>query len=77
MLDIFRAWLVDASRRLAFAHRGAHWSYNLSTSFNGLSARKIQYVYGRVFVAVVMLATLNTIELPNIKRHLAVDMAEF
>ena len=41
MLDIFRAWLVDASQRLAFACRSLHWSYSLSTSFNGPSARKM------------------------------------
>ena len=75
MLNIRRAKLFDASQRFASAGRSPLWTCNLSTSFNGLSDRKIEDVFSSVLVSVQMLAAVFTFELSDFQAKVGVDMS--
>ena len=75
MLNIRRAKLFDASQRFASAGRSPLWTCNLSTSFNGLSNRKIQDVFSSVLVSIQMLAAIFAFELSDFQTKFGVDMA--
>ena len=75
MLNIRRAKLFDASQRFASAGRSPLWTCNLSTSFNGLSNRKIQDVFSSVLVSIQMLAAVFAFELSDFQTKFGVDMA--
>lgn len=75
MLNIRRAKLFDASQRFASAGRSLLWSCNLSTSFDGLSDRKIEDVFSSVLVSVQMLAAVFAFELSDFQAKAGVDMS--
>ena len=75
MLNIRRAKLFDASQRFASAGRSPLWTCNLSTSFNGLSNRKIQDVFSSVLVSVQMLAAVFAFELSDFQTKVGVNMS--
>lgn len=83
MLNICRAGLVDASTSIASKGRCLGATDTLSASVTSrrsggswrACARKLEYILGRVLVAVVVLTTLYAIELTHVQRHGFVDVA--
>jgi hypothetical protein len=73
--DIRRVRLVDASTNIASAGRTPLWSYVFSTSFNGLSDRKLKNSFRGVFISVQMLAAVFAVELAHFQADAGVNVA--